>query len=59
MASLLDPAEPVVRAAADSAREILTRLGAKPFLARLETAMQRRSSADVKEGAGFRETSTV
>ena len=41
MATLLDPTEPEVRAAADSAREILTRLGAKPFLARLEAAMAR------------------
>jgi class 3 adenylate cyclase len=41
MATLLDPSEPEVRAAADSAREILTRLGARPFLARLEAALAR------------------
>jgi tetratricopeptide (TPR) repeat protein len=41
MATLLDPSEPEVRAAADSAREILTRLGARPFLARLEAALGR------------------
>lgn len=41
MATLLDPADPEVRAAAESARVILARLGAKPFLARLEAAMQR------------------
>ena len=44
MATLLDPAEPEVRAAADSAREILTRLGAKPFLERLEVALARSSA---------------
>ncbi len=41
MATLLDPAEPEVRAAADSARETLARLGARPLLARLEAAMSR------------------
>ena len=39
MASLLGPEEPDVRAAAERAREILTQLGAKPFLDRLESAM--------------------
>jgi len=39
MAVLLDPSAPEVQAAADSAREILSRLGAKPFLERLEAAM--------------------
>jgi tetratricopeptide (TPR) repeat protein len=46
MAMLLDPTDPEVRAAADSAREILTRLGAKPFLARLEAAMTRSSGRE-------------
>jgi hypothetical protein len=32
MATLLEPADPEVRAAADSARDILTRLGAHPFI---------------------------
>jgi hypothetical protein len=41
MATLLDPAEPEVRAAADSAREILTRLRAQPFLERLDAAISR------------------
>ncbi len=41
MATLLDPAEPEVRAAADAAREILTRLRATPFLHRLEEAVGR------------------
>jgi hypothetical protein len=41
MATLLDPATPEVRAAADDAREILVRLGAAPFVARLDAAMSR------------------
>jgi len=41
MALLLDPAEPEVRAAADAAREILVRLGAVPFIERLDAAMAR------------------
>lgn len=40
MATLLDSSEPEVRAAAGSAREILVRLGAKPFLARLDAAIR-------------------
>ena len=39
MATLLDPSDPEVRAAAESAREVLTRLGARPFLERLEAAL--------------------
>jgi class 3 adenylate cyclase/tetratricopeptide (TPR) repeat protein len=39
MAILLDPAEPEVRAAAESSREILSGLEAAPFLARLEAAL--------------------
>jgi hypothetical protein len=39
MAQLLDPDEPEVRAAADTAREILVRLEAAPFLARLDAAL--------------------
>ena len=41
MATLLDPELPEVRAAADAARETLARLGAQPFLERLEAAMHR------------------
>jgi len=41
MATLLDPAEPEVQAAAERAREILVRLRARPFLERLEAAMAR------------------
>ncbi len=39
MASLLDPTDPEVMACAAEAREILSRLGARPFLARLDAAM--------------------
>jgi tetratricopeptide (TPR) repeat protein len=45
MATVLDPAEPEVRAAAETAREILTRLGAKPILERMEAAMTRQPLA--------------
>jgi class 3 adenylate cyclase/tetratricopeptide (TPR) repeat protein len=51
MASLLDPAEPEVRAAVDAAREILTRLRAQPFLERLDTAMARPSPVIGKVGS--------
>ena len=39
MATLLDPTNPEVRAAAEAAREILVRLEAAPFIARLDAAM--------------------
>jgi class 3 adenylate cyclase/tetratricopeptide (TPR) repeat protein len=42
MATLLGPTEPEVSAAAEGAREILARLGATPFLARLDAAMEGR-----------------
>jgi len=42
MATLLDPAEPDVRAAAERSREILIRLEAKPFIERLDAAMSGR-----------------
>ena len=38
MALLLDPAEPEVAAAIESTREILERLGAQPYLYRLDEA---------------------
>jgi class 3 adenylate cyclase/tetratricopeptide (TPR) repeat protein len=59
MASLLDPADSEVRAAADSAREILARLGAKPFLERLDAAMERQPSASAPEPARSPDPSTV
>jgi hypothetical protein len=43
MARLLDSADPEVRAAAEAAREILVRLGATPFIARLDAALARSS----------------
>jgi class 3 adenylate cyclase len=58
MATLLDPAEPEVLAAAESARDILTRLGATPFLARLEAAMDR-PSPPAPEPTRARDASTV
>ena len=59
MATLLDPAEPEVQVAAESAREILTRLRAQPFLDRLEAAINRSSSPAVPERARLRDASTV
>jgi len=41
MALLLDPADPWVRASAEAAREILVRLEAAPFIARLDAALAR------------------
>ncbi len=45
MATLLDPTDPEVRTAADSAREILVRLGAGPFIARLDATLTRSTNA--------------
>jgi hypothetical protein len=39
MALLLDPSDPDVRAAAEASREILVRLGAAPFIERLDAAV--------------------
>ncbi|MEA2610635.1 MAG: hypothetical protein QOG32_361, partial [Chloroflexota bacterium] len=41
MVTVLDPSDPEVRAAAESATSILTRLGAAPYLARLSNALSR------------------
>jgi class 3 adenylate cyclase len=43
MATLLDPGEPEVKAAAEAARRILSRLGTRPLLDRLDAAMARGS----------------
>jgi tetratricopeptide (TPR) repeat protein len=54
MVIVLDPAEPVVRAAAEAARETLGRLGAKPFLERLEAAVRpqpRRAASPSQRGS--------
>ena len=45
MATLLEPADPEVRAAAGAAREILGRLRAAPFIARLDAALARSSDS--------------
>jgi class 3 adenylate cyclase/tetratricopeptide (TPR) repeat protein len=45
MATVLDPAEPEVQAVVRSTREILTRLGAKPYLERLEAVVARSATA--------------
>jgi class 3 adenylate cyclase/tetratricopeptide (TPR) repeat protein len=47
MATLLDPSDPEVRTAAESTRAILVRLGAKPFLERMDAAMGRLTSAEL------------
>jgi len=39
MATLLEPADPQVRSAAETARRTFVRIGAKPFLERLDAAM--------------------
>jgi hypothetical protein len=46
MATLLEPSEPEVRAAAESSREILVRIGAKPYLLRLNAAIGRSLSGE-------------
>ncbi len=52
MATLLDPALPEVVVAGAVAREILVRLGAKPFLARLDAALSRGVAPAGGSGAG-------
>ena len=59
MATLLDLTEPRVRDAADASREILIRLGAKPFLARLDAAMERQRSGTPPEPERSRDASNV
>ena len=59
MATLLDPDDAEVRAAAGSAREILTRLGAKPFVARLDAALARRSPVPSAEPARTQDPTAV
>jgi hypothetical protein len=52
MAMLLDPAEPEVAAAIDSTRAILERLGAKPYLERLDAAVARQTDGARSAPAG-------
>jgi class 3 adenylate cyclase/tetratricopeptide (TPR) repeat protein len=47
MAILVDPSQPEVQAAGESAREILSRLGATPFLARLNAALSAAGPVDM------------
>ena len=51
MATLLDPSDPGVRAAAAAARDILVRVGARPFIARLDAALARSSMEAVASEA--------
>ncbi len=54
MATFLDPAIPEVAAAVEAGREILSRLGARPFLERLEAAAGRGSPARRERAAPAR-----
>jgi hypothetical protein len=56
MVTLLEPSEPEVRSAAESAHEILIRLGAKPFLERLDAAMGHATSAEPSAGGATKPT---
>jgi class 3 adenylate cyclase/tetratricopeptide (TPR) repeat protein len=59
MAMVLDPAEVGGQAAVEIARGILSRLGARPFLERLEAAIHSPSSADAPKGVLARDPSSV
>ncbi|MFI5260059.1 MAG: hypothetical protein ACHQ01_10710, partial [Candidatus Limnocylindrales bacterium] len=50
MTIVLDALDPDLLAAVDTAREVLARLGARPFLERLHTATERRNPAVPKRG---------
>jgi hypothetical protein len=50
MAELLDSSEPEVAAAIESTRAILQRLGARPYLERLDAAAVRPPDKTVKAG---------
>ena len=55
MTTVLDPADPEVKAAAETARSILTRLGARPMLERLDSALAGpRHAGDPAAGAAAR-----
>ena len=58
MATLLDPADSEVRTAADAAREIIVRLGAAPFIARLDAALAR-SSDRAGQSAALKQSSAA
>jgi tetratricopeptide (TPR) repeat protein len=52
MVLLLDPADPDVREAAEASREILERLGARPFVDRLDAALGRAAPASATDRRG-------
>ena len=62
MATVLDPSLPEVRSAAALARELLARLGARPYLERLDAAMSRPRADRAEErtagGRGTADTQT-
>jgi len=58
MATLIDPGEAEVRSTAASAREILVRLGAKPFVDRLDAALARSPSAEPSAREAARPTAS-
>ena len=58
MATLLDPSDPEVRSAAETARRTLTGLGAKPFLERLDAATTRVKSGEGRIGEASGTTAT-
>jgi len=49
MAELLDPADPEVAGVLASTRQILERLGAKPYIARFDAAMERSGNVPADE----------
>jgi class 3 adenylate cyclase/tetratricopeptide (TPR) repeat protein len=49
MVTVLDPSVQEVSAAAESARQVLTRLGTRPILERLEAALQRDAAIPVRD----------
>jgi hypothetical protein len=56
MATVLDHSDPVVQATIRSTREIFTRLGARPYLERLESLASRGAPAPVKSGRPVEES---
>jgi hypothetical protein len=59
MVTLLDPSDPEVRAAADAAHAILTRLRATPLIERLDAARERRKAEPKPEPARAGDLSSV
>ena len=59
MATLLDRSDPEVGAAAESAREIFVRLGATPFIARLDAALSRATGATTADATDAEATAEM